>query len=100
MGVWHMYTQHTSTPHTSPATLLPYPHTLPHLLKPYTGEYGAVMTHLQIGNLYKHIDYNHVHVLTEISKSCVHLWNFNLGCERTIRNDVFKSEWERIGDDQ
>ena len=54
------------------------------------------MTHLQIGNLYKHIDYNHVHVLTEISKSCVHLWNFNLGCERTIRNDVFKSEWERI----
>ena len=55
------------------------------------------MTHLQIGNLYKHIDYNHVHVLTEISKSCVHLWNFNLGCERTIRNNVFEREWEHIG---
>ena len=55
------------------------------------------MTPLQIGNLYKHIDYNHVHVLTEISKSFVHLWNFNLGCERTIRNNVFEREWERIG---
>lgn len=58
------------------------------------------MTPVQIGNLYKHIDFNDVYVLTEMSKSCVHLWNFTLGCERTIRNDIFKSEWEQIGDNQ
>ena len=91
----HAHTEHLYTALTPyyPTTLPLYP---PTTLNPFTHEYGAVMTHLQIGNLYKHIDYNHVHVLTEISKSCVHLWNFNLGCERTIRNDVFKSEWERI----
>ena len=56
------------------------------------------MTHLQIGDLYKHINSDHIHILTEISKSCVHLQDLSACKERTIRNDVFKRMWVRIGD--
>jgi len=96
-----MSTQYTSTPPLSPSTLLPYPHTLPQLEKPYTGEYGAAMTHLQIGDLYTHWKQpDRIHILHEISKSCVHLLNLAQGTERTIRNDIFKRMWVRVGDNQ
>lgn len=55
-------------------------------------------TNLQVGDLYKHIKSNHPHILTEISKSCVHLVNLRLGIERTIRNDEFNRDWALIGD--
>jgi len=38
--------------------------------------------------------------LHEISKSCVHLLNLAQGTERTIRNDIFKRMWVRVGDNQ
>ena len=53
---------------------------------------------MTIGNLYKHIHSDQLHILTEISKSCVHLEDLTLGIERTIRNDVFKRMWVRVGD--
>ena len=58
------------------------------------------MTHLQIGDLYKHIKSNHIHILMEISESCVHLHDLShfLCIERTIRNDVFERMWVRVGD--
>ena len=55
-------------------------------------------TNLQVGDLYKHIKSSHIHILTEISKSCVHLYDLSIGKERTIRNDVLSRYWTLIGD--
>ena len=56
------------------------------------------MTHLQIGNLYKHMDVpDRIYILHEISKSCVHLLNLATGFERTVRNDMFRCLWRPLG---
>ena len=59
------------------------------------------MTHIEIGDLYAHWKQpDHIYILHEVSKTCVHLLNLAQGTERTIRNDIFMRMWVRIGDNQ
>jgi len=99
-----MSTQYTSTPPLSPSTLLPYPHTLPQLEKPYTGEYGAAMTDLQIGDLYINV-ISPLHPLYILEQTDDEEWAVRIRNVRTqhvqyIPYRQFRRWWRPLGENQ